>query len=435
MTGHDEPTGAPFDPIDAAVDQRLTAATRQARATTPSPDRHTFLAAARTRRDRLRRRRRAWTVATPLVAAALVVVAIGVLATGGDTTSMHASSPAVAEPQVDARSPIKVHPSTGLVDGQTVRVAAYAAAQATFSQCAVVRSPNGSQFYACNPDPSDRSDAVDGHVPAGSTKDAPVARGSLTVHERLRGRLFLLSYPEGGATGMITEASDISCGADTIATVTPVPTGTETDTPAPTTVDRSAPGQRATPNQAGEPCVVMATGLFHTVRYLPYRAPISFAGSQVSTTRTCPTAPGTPNIELGERLFDFTPTALTLCTYGVDGRLVDTVAVPGPDQPSVGETLDYIQRSYVDRPLGPDGPRCADDAVAVNLIGVIASSSAHSRTAWIATAGCTTPGGPSGGTKHDRTPESGSAIGTTEGSPASTRRTPPPSEPIEPAAP
>lgn len=435
MTPHDDVADEQLDPVDGAVDQRLAAALRDARTATRSPDRHAFLAAARVRRDRVRRRRRGWIVATPIVAAALVLVAIGVIASGGDTSSMNASSLAEAEPQVDARTPIRVQPSTGLVDGQTVRVTAYAAAQATFSQCAIVRSPNGSQFYACNHDPSDLSDAVDGHVPAGSTEDAPVARGSLTVHERLRGRLFLLTYPEGGATGMITEASDISCGADTIATVTPVPTGTETDTSAPTTVDRSVPGHRAPPDQAGEPCVVMATGLFHTVQYLPYRAPITFGGAQVSTTLTCPTAPGTPNTEAGERLFDFTPTALTLCTYGVDGRLVATNAVPGPDQPSVGETLDYIQRSYVDRPLLPDGPRCTDDAVAVNLIGVIATGGAHSSTAWIATAACTTPDGTSGGAQHDRIPESGNAIGTTGGSPADTDAMPTPTEPSGPTSP
>lgn len=249
MTPHDEPTETPFDPIDAAVDQHLTAATRQARAATHALDRHAFLAAARTRRDRLRRRRRAWTVATPIVAAALVVVAVGVIASGGDNSSTHLASSSQAQ------------------------------------------------------------------------ASASTASGALT----------------------------------------------------------------------------------------------------------CPTTPGSPNTESGKPLFDFTPTALELCTYGSDGRLVATNAVPGPGQASVGETLDYLQRAYVDRPAGSGETNCAPDEIAVNRIGVVTGDEDHTEIAWIASAGCTTPGDPAD--------ERGSAIGTTEGSPADGRGNPTPIEPSGPTSP
>lgn len=257
MTGHDKPTDEPLDPVDAAVDQRLTTAARQARATTHTPDRHAFLAAARTRRDRLRRRRRAWTIATPVAAAVIVIVAVGVIASGGDNTSMNAST--------------------------------------------------------------------------------------------------------GGRTEAIA--------------------------------------------------------------------------SSASAAPSCPDKPGAPNTAAGRPMFDFTPTALALCTYGVDGRLLATNAVPGPNQPNVSETLDYLQRAYVDQSSGSGEPNCADDEIAVNRIGVIGSDDVRTATAWISSVGCTTPRGPSDGAQHERVPESGSAVGATDGSPADTQSNPPPDDPTSPASP
>lgn len=215
MTPHDDVADEQLDPVDGAVDQRLAAALRDARTATRSPDRHAFLVAARVRRDHQRRRRRGWIVATPIVAAALVLVAIGVIASGGDTSSMNASK------AIQAAS-------------------------------------------------------------AGS--------------------------------------------------------------------------------------------------------------SHASTSPACPDKPGTPNTKTGERLFDFTPTALTLCTYGVDGQLVKAEYVPGKGTASVTETLDHLQRDRNSSNPASQPPSCSDDgAVPVDRAGVIATAEDRHDTAWFAISTCTVP--------------------------------------------
>lgn len=202
MTGHDERA---TDAIDAQVDERLAAALRATRAGDSPIDRDAFLARAQVRRDRLRRRRRIWTVATPLVAAALVVVTVAFVLQRGDPS-------------------------------QTARHS------------------------------------------AGST---------------------------------------------------PKP--------------------------------------------------------------ACPEQPGVPDVVRGDTLFAFAPTHLTLCTYSVDGDLVTTVDVPGPDDPDVAETLDYLQRAYVDSPADPAGPHCAAGEIAIDRLGVFATGDDESDAAWVAMAGCSTP--------------------------------------------
>lgn len=309
MTGNDDAGNEQLDPVDAAVDQRLTAAIRSARMAARSPDRHAFLAAAQVRRDRVRRRRRGWLVVTPIVAAALVLVAIGVTASGGDNTSMQASTGVAgatrAEPAVDADTPIRVTPDHGLVDGQSVQVAAYGAARVMFSQCAVVLAMDGTQFYACTNDPAEHALNVLGAVPANRTDDTPIAQDSFTVHDRLRGRLYLLAYPSGTTTGLTAEGSDVSCMATTMPIVKPMATGTGTDTMAPTTEDAPSqsteverpPDDSTDPNTRGgtEParsgCVVMVSGVFRSVGYVPPTAPITFAASGVPTAT--PSARGT----------------------------------------------------------------------------------------------------------------------------------------------
>ncbi|HET8931672.1 MAG TPA: hypothetical protein VFN21_13510 [Acidimicrobiales bacterium] len=295
MTEHDASADTPHDPVQTAVDRRLATAMQRARNATRPPDRHAFLARARNRRDRLRRRRRTLTVATPIAAAAVVLVAIGVIATGGDHPSMQASTGGAnvtrAEPAVDADTPIRVTPDHGLVDGQTVHVAAYGAAQVMFSQCAVVRTVDGTLFYACTNDPAEHAWNVLGAVPVGSTDNTLIAQDSFTVHDQLRGRLYLLAYPSGTITSLTAEASDVSCKAATMPIVTPVPAGTGTDTMAPTTavgplqtttVEPSPDGSTDPKSRAGsEPaqpgCVVMVSGVFRWILFdTPPTAPISF---------------------------------------------------------------------------------------------------------------------------------------------------------------
>lgn len=67
------------------VEDRLAAALADAHAASTPVDRHRFLARAQVRRDALRRRRRVWTVATPLVAAAVVLVAVALVVQRGET--------------------------------------------------------------------------------------------------------------------------------------------------------------------------------------------------------------------------------------------------------------------------------------------------------------------------------------------------------------
>lgn len=409
MTDHDTPddeapdipVDEPLDPVEAIVDEHLTAAIRNVRAATRRPDRHAFVARAQTRRDRLRRRRRTWTVATPIAAAVLALVAVGVIATGGHHSTTSTATRAQTAPAVDATTPIRLTPDRDLTDGQTVQVDAYAAVQATIAQCALVRSPENQRFYACTHDPADHAWNIQGHVPPGSVDDTPVARGAFTVRAHLRGRLSLLSYPDGGETDLTSEGSDVSCAADSIATVNPVPSGTGTDTTAPATSAaprRTGPGA-TTP--ATTPCVVMVTGLFWQVRNSPLVAPITFADIGASSRLDCPTKPDEPNSEAGKPLFAFEPTFLTLCTYGVDGGLVTDNHVPGEGESSVRATLDHIQRSYVDQPSGPGRSDCGEDAITVNRIAVIATDGNRNATAWIAVTGCTTvhmitPSGPDG---------------------------------------
>ncbi len=310
MTHHDASADTPRDPLDAAVDQRLTAAVRAARTATRPPDRHAFLAKAQTRRDRLRRRRRGWVVAAPIAAAAVVLVTIGVVAIGGGHTQMNASTGTKAAAGVDSATPIRVSPDRGIADGQIVRVSAYRAGKVTFSQCAVVRSPDDHRYYACLQNPTDQSRAVPGRAPAGAD-DARVATGSLTVHARLRGRLHLLTYPEGGATELIIQGGDVSCTGDTIPTVTPVAIGTDTDTTAPTTVGGSPHATGPDAASTRDHCVVMASGLFYAVQASPLVAAISFADA------------GTP-----------TPTA-THGTVTVRGSLADVQITPSGDSVQV----------------------------------------------------------------------------------------------------
>lgn len=206
MTSHDE-QAIDAQAIDAQVDEHLAAALRAARATDTPIDRHAFLARAQVQRDRLHRRRRIWSVATPLVAAALVLVTVALVLQRGDTS-------------------------------QTAR-----------------------------------------HGAASRAKPA------------------------------------------------------------------------------------------------------------------CPGHPGTPDVVPGDTLFAFPPIHLRLCTYSVDGDLVTSVDVPGPDNPDVAETLDHLQRAYVDTPADPSGPHCGTGEIAIDRIGILAfpDDGSPAEAAWVAMAGCTTP--------------------------------------------
>ncbi len=289
MTDHDRPTDEAPDHLEAAVDRHLTAAVRAARTATHPPERHAFLTAARIRRDRRRRRRRTLTITAPIVAAGLIAVMVTVVAVGKGQPSFQADRAATgqaaqvgASPSgaaVSESSPIRVTPDHGLVDGQSVQVTAYAAIHATITQCAVVQTPDEQRYYACTHDPAAHDWKVQGTVPPGSADDVPIAHGTLEVREQLRGRLYLLSYPDGRQTGLTSPNSDLSCSAEAIPTVHPEPTGTLTDTTAPATSDAARPkGSEATP-PGWSRCGVMVTGLFFQVGGKPLFAPITFGGT------------------------------------------------------------------------------------------------------------------------------------------------------------
>ncbi len=127
-------------------------------------------------------------------------------------------------------------------------------------------------------------------------------------------------------------------------------------------------------------------------------------GDQASIS--CPKSPGQPNTTSGTRLFQFSPSALTLCTYQTDGRLVATNSVPGNGSGTVAETLSYVERSYVNQAPPSSVPDCAaDGSVPVDRVGVIATDGAHHATAWIPISGCTTlPGNEGDALSNDATP-------------------------------
>lgn len=332
----EKPEGPDTDPIRTVVDRRA------ARVPPVSGDRLVHAAIVhRSRRARRRRRRVRFVVTTTSAAAIVALVAVVATQIGGPTsqTTRSGSMRATRSQSVTAAAPpgnVTVRPVTGLHDGQRVmvRVSGFdAGTEVTLLECV-----EGARVFFGSPAVAAPKWVCRAPVRAtsqqiGDTPAAPPGTGDPT---QATASLLVSSSGHGFSTWVESNGS-VSTPAKSLADATHASCGS------------TAAVQHSEPPTTPGPCRVVTIGSYRGTTRVFVSAPLSFSATEPPPTTspegapdgsptpraptTTPTTgagvtpalcPATPP-ELSRRdavtgpVFDFVPTAITVCHYPVGG--------------------------------------------------------------------------------------------------------------------